>query len=81
MSDAPQDTPQPQEGGQPASPIRLLGQFIKDFSFEVPHAPEIFRELRQQGPEIPISLDTSVTHLENNTFEVVLNVAGTDANA
>jgi preprotein translocase subunit SecB len=76
MSDAsaPQNTSQPADGSGSNVPIRLLGQFIKDFSFEVPHAPEIFGELRQRGPEIPISLDTAVRHLSDNTFEVTMTL-------
>lgn len=58
----------------PASPIRILGQYIKDFSFETPHAPEIFNILRTEAPEIPIGLDTVVRQLSGPSFEVTLSV-------
>lgn len=58
----------------PASPIRIMGQYIKDLSFETPHAPEIFAALRTEAPEIPIGLDTVVRHIAGATFEVTLSV-------
>jgi preprotein translocase subunit SecB len=59
-----------------------MGQFIKDLSFEVPQAPEIYSFLRQNPPEIPITLDTSMRHLSGGTYEVVLkvNIEATAAN-
>jgi preprotein translocase subunit SecB len=77
MSDAPQDTtPDTAEvSGEGAGiPLRFLGQFIKDLSFETPHAPEIFNILRTTPPSIPISLDTAVRQLEGPVFEVTLSV-------
>src|SRR4051812_6652569 len=72
------DAPQPSEPqyheGLPAQPIRILGQFIKDFSFEAPHAPDIFTALRTEAPEIPITIDTNVRHIGGPTFEVSLTV-------
>ena len=74
MSDMPQDTAAPESNEPAAAPLRFLGQFIKDLSFETPHAPEIFNILRQQQPSIPISLDTAVRQLEGPVFEVTLSV-------
>lgn len=67
--DAPQDAE-----AQQLPPVRMLGQFIKDLSFEVPGAPEIYSALRENPPEIPIGLDTSMRHLSEGTYEVVLKV-------
>jgi len=55
-------------------PIRFVGQFVRDLSFEVPHAPEIFAELRQKAPEIPVSFDISARHVGASTFEVAVGV-------
>ena len=63
-STPPQDQP----------PLVVNGQYIKDFSFEVPNAPDIFAELGQSAPEIPISIDIRANHLQNNSFEVVLHI-------
>src|SRR5262249_43294217 len=60
--------------GTNAPPIRLLGQFVKDLSFQVPNAPEIFGLLRQQSPELPVSLDTNLRQLEGNNFEVTISL-------
>jgi preprotein translocase subunit SecB len=54
-------------------PLRLLAQYIKDLSFEVPNAPEIFNILRTTAPEIPTSLDMGMRHLSDNTYEVTLS--------
>lgn len=53
-------------------PLRFRGQYIRDFSFEVPHAPEIFSELRQKAPDIPITVEPAVRHLNGSLFEVSL---------
>ena len=75
MSDAPEDTAPPTPGSQaPVTPLRFLGQFIKDLSFEAPHAPEIFNILRQQAPAIPITIDANVRQLDGPVFEVTLTV-------
>jgi len=58
----------------PGIPVRMHGQYVKDMSFEVPNAPDIFREMRQTQPEIQISLDTGVRNLQGNVFEVTLSV-------
>ena len=58
----------------PASPIRIMGQYIRDLSFETPNAPDIFAVLRTEAPEIPIGLDTNVRHLSGSSFEVTLSL-------
>lgn len=71
----PQQSGQAQSGQPPMVPIRFVGQFIRDLSFEVPHAPEIFVELRQRAPEIPVSFDVAARHVKDNTFEVDMTVS------
>ncbi|KAA5803821.1 protein-export chaperone SecB [Alkalicaulis satelles] len=66
------DAPAPQPGGDSgAAPmIRVLGQYVKDLSFENPNAPD---SLRGQGqPEIDLSVDVNARALDDETFEVVL---------
>ena len=79
MNDAPPGTPG--ETAPPAAdthqlvaPFRFLGQFIKDLSFETPHAPEIFSDLRGQSPEMEMLLDNTVRQLDGAIFEVTLSV-------
>ncbi len=47
--------------------------FVRDLSFESPNAPQIF--LEEGSPEIKVSLQTGVTALGDDTYEVVLTVS------
>ena len=85
MSDMPPSPPpgaQPPPGGAaPPGPLTLNIQYTKDFSFEVPGAPEIFAVLREQ-PRVDIQLDVQARPLQQDSgvFEVSL-VIRTDAKA
>jgi preprotein translocase subunit SecB len=48
--------------------------YIKDLSFEAPNSPEIFQE-QQIEPETELNIRNAHQTLENNSFEVVLNVS------
>ncbi len=78
MSDTPpdhgQDTAAAPAGQPSMAPLNILGQYIKDLSFEAPNAPEIFNILRQQPPQIPVSLDANVRQIEGPVFEVTISV-------
>jgi len=75
MSDmSPEAAPPAGADQQPVLPMRFLGQFIKDLSFEAPNAPEVFNALRQQAPAITVGLDTDVRQIEGPVFEVTLSV-------
>jgi preprotein translocase subunit SecB len=74
MTDAPATPP---AGEQPPAPtIRVMGQYVKDLSFENPNAPASLRGGAQ--PQIDVAVDVRATPLEQNTFEVelVLNAKG-----
>lgn len=76
MSDAPQDTSPPAaEGTLPAAPLRFLGQYIKDLSFEAPLAPDIFNVLRDEAPGMDVTIDAGVRQLEGPMFEVTITVS------
>ena len=62
-------------GVPPTPPLVVNIQFVKDLSFEVPSAPEIFTTLRAQ-PNVQINLDVQARRLEEGKgiFEVVLVV-------
>ena len=70
MSDT--QTQQPQ---QALPPLMVNVQYIKDLSFEVPNAPEIYATLRSQ-PNVQINLDVQARALQEgqNVYEVVLSV-------
>jgi preprotein translocase subunit SecB len=70
MTDTPQDQAAPQ--AQQGAPLAIVGQYIKDLSFEVPGAPEVFSKMKD-APEIPISVDVNARRLGDNMFEVTLH--------
>jgi preprotein translocase subunit SecB len=61
--------------GQQMPPLMVNVQYIKDLSFEVPNAPEIYATLRSQ-PAVQINLDVQARALQEgqNVYEVVLSV-------
>jgi preprotein translocase subunit SecB len=79
MSDQPApSSPIPPMGtnGQPAPPLQLNIQYTKDLSFEVPGAPEIFVQLKEQ-PRVDLSLDVQARPVEGqspNVYEVALQI-------
>lgn len=65
------DTPTPQAD---QLTLQVNGQYIKDLSFEVPGAPQVFIESQGQNPEIPIHVDVNATTIGPNLYEVVLHL-------
>ncbi len=57
---------------QSAPAIMINTQYIKDMSLEIPHAPEIFREITAQ-PQLDIKVDIDTKHLQDNFFNVSLH--------
>ena len=52
-------------------PIIINNQYIKDLSLEIPHAPEIFRNLKD-NPDINIDVNVNAHHMHDNFFNVSL---------
>ncbi len=74
MTDAP-NTPDPSQPGA-ANPgdgpsVRVLGQYVKDLSFENPGAPGTLRGSASQ-PNIDLGIDVRMQSLDAETFEVEL---------
>ena len=55
-------------------PLMVNGQYIKDFSFEAPNAPEIYSVLQTVQPAIQVDIDVQGENKGENVFEVVLKV-------
>lgn len=55
------------------SNIRINSQYVKDLSFEVPNAPEIFLTPNLK-PDIALSIDIDAKRLSVNAFEVILKI-------
>src|SRR5271166_1753608 len=66
-------SPSPQPAGQPPQPLVVNIQYVKDLSFEVPGAPQIYTQLRTQ-PQVNINLDVQARRLHDGQgiFEVAL---------
>lgn len=72
MADQPAPAPAP-----PQPPLVQNALYVKDLSFEVPGAPEIYLTLRSQ-PQIQLKLDVQARRVnDQNLFEVVLTVGAT----
>ena len=69
----PTPTPQPDALVQP--PLVVNIQFVKDLSFEVPGAPNIYTTLRVQ-PQVAINLDVQARRVAEggNAYEVTLMI-------
>ena len=71
-----QETPQ----GNPDAPVfRMQKMYIKDFSFENPNAPEIFLG-KQPEPKVQVNLGVKNNKLENDHYEVSLEITATVSN-
>lgn len=55
--------------------ILINSQYIKDLSMEIPHAPLIFKKLNENGPKISVEVNVESQPLEENVYNVLLNVA------
>ena len=65
-------TTPPQTTGQPATPPLVVNiQYVKDLSFEVPGAPQIYTQLKAQ-PQVNINLDVQARRVQEgqNVYEV-----------
>jgi preprotein translocase subunit SecB len=69
-------TPAPQPGAQPQQqPLVVNIQYVKDLSFEVPGAPQIFTQMRSQ-PQVNINLDVQARRIQDgqSVFEVAIMI-------
>ena len=55
--------------------LGVIAQYIKDFSFENPNAPNSLMQPQQQ-PQIAIQINVNPNQLSNTDFEVELKVEG-----
>lgn len=63
--------PEPQPGQPPS--MKILGQYLKDLSFENPNAP-LSLAPQQQQPDINISVNVNARNLGPSDFEVELHL-------
>jgi preprotein translocase subunit SecB len=68
---APSEAAAPQPGTQPS--MRIIGQYLKDLSFENPNAPQSLTPQESQ-PEINIAVNVNARNLGVNDYEVELHL-------
>jgi preprotein translocase subunit SecB len=68
-------SPSPQAGAQPQQPLVVNVQYVKDLSFEVPGAPQVFTQLRAQ-PQVNINLDVQARRVQEGqpAYEVAIMI-------
>ena len=64
----------PQADAPGEQPIMINAQYIKDLSFEVPGASNIFVLLNEETPDISVNINVDVKPLQEKTYEVVLSI-------
>ena len=59
----------------PEPVVQVLGQYVKDLSFENPNAPQSFQQQQQtQQPKLDITIAVGVREMGDNVHEVMLSV-------
>jgi preprotein translocase subunit SecB len=53
--------------------LNVLGQYIKDLSFESPHAPQTLQN-PPPNPQLQVTVNVNVASQSAETYEVVLNI-------
>lgn len=72
MTDTNEAGAQPQAGEAPAPGMNILGQYIKDLSFENPNSPQSLQQGEQ--PKLDINVNVNASPLGEDQFEVVLTL-------
>jgi preprotein translocase subunit SecB len=66
-------TANPQTPSTPMS-FSVKAQYVKDLSFEIPHAPDVFRRITQ-SPAVTVNIDVNARPMsQTNEYEVVLSI-------
>ena len=73
MADNPESpTPLPGNGQDAARQVLLQRIYMKDCSFESPHAPAVFSE--PLNPEVQVNMRSDTNKLADDNYEVVLTI-------
>jgi len=55
-------------------PLTMSTQYLKDLSFENPHAPAVYAAMSKGTPDLNITVDVSPAKLQDRTFEIALKL-------
>jgi preprotein translocase subunit SecB len=70
----------PAPGAELPPQLNVVGQYIKDFSFENPNAPQSLTAAGSAPPQITIQINVNARPLSENDIEVVLKIDGNAEN-
>ena len=73
MADSTQGNPDPMAEGQMPPQLNILGQYLKDLSFENPGAPESLQP-RNEPPKIEIGVNVDTEKKSENDYEILLKI-------
>lgn len=73
MTTSPTPTPPASPASSETVPVSILAQYIKDFSFENPHVPQILSQMTQ-APDIGVNVNLMTRTLAPNHYEVILGL-------
>ena len=63
----------PDQQQSQTSPLAISAQYVKDFSFENPNAPQSLAEMTN-GPQISVNMNVDGRQLAERQFEVILKI-------
>lgn len=66
---------QASQGAQEGPRVNVIGQYIKDLSFENPNAPQSFQE-PGDNPNLQLNFNVSANRIGEDTYEVTLHFEG-----
>lgn len=59
-------------GADEAPQVGIIAQYVKDLSFENPHAPQIFQN--EDQPRLDVSINVNASRISDDVYEVVLKI-------
>lgn len=62
------------DGSEEMQPLVIMGQYIKDLSFEAPNTPGVFEHLQNEPPEIGVEVDINANAMGENRFESAIKL-------
>ena len=68
-----EESGQPAAGGEQSPPLVVNAQYIKDLSFEVPGAPQMYAHL-DEAPSVAVNVDVEARPIAESTYEVILQI-------
>lgn len=72
VADAPQQPQQPQSPQPQGSPmVGVIGQYVKDLSFENPHSPLLLLQMKEK-PKFNVGVDVRANKAGDDIYEVIL---------